>query len=43
MWIVIKMIKHQPHFLIFRTVGMHGVQHLNSIKVVNMEEISSKK
>lgn len=42
MQILIKMRK-QPHFLLFRTVGIHSVYHLNSIKVVNMGEISSKK
>lgn len=30
-------------FVIFRTVGMHSVQDLNFIKVVNMEGISSIK
>lgn len=42
MQILIKMTK-QPHFLLFRTVGIHSVYHLNSIKVVNIGEISSKK
>lgn len=43
MQILIKITKHQPHFFLFRIVGMHSVYHLNSIKVVNLGKISNKK